>query len=166
MRDFDYTQSGYYFVTICTHERQCVLGNIIDGRALLSNAGKIASDCWQDLANHYAHIDLDEFVVMPNHLHGIIVLSDSGEAVNAQGPRAGFKPAPTRRHSLSEIIRAFKTFSGRRINRIRNRTGEPVWQRNYYERVIRNEKTLLAAREYIVNNPAKWSEDKYNPGNF
>ena len=166
LRDFDYTQSGYYFVTICTDERQCLLGDVADGKMLLNHAGKIAYDCWTDLPNHYAHVELDEFVVMPNHVHGIIVITDPGKGASPNEPGAGYKPAPTRRHTLSEVIRGFKTFSARHINRLRGGTGQPLWQRNFYEHVIRDETTLAAIREYVVNNPAKWSEDKDNPRNF
>ena len=111
------------------------------------------------LNGSYRHVALDEFVVMPNHTHGIIVLTAL--------VGAGFKPAPTttRRHALPEIVRGFKTFSSRRINEIRHTPGAPVWQRNYFERVIRNDNEMHHLREYIVNNPAKWDLDRENPGN-
>ena len=105
-------------------------------------------------------------MVMPNHVHGIIVIRDS-ENTGGPGPqRAGYKPAPTHGHALSEVVRGFKTFSARRINQLRNRVGQPVWQRDYYDHVIRNEQTLTAVREYILNNPAKWAEDRENPNNY
>jgi REP element-mobilizing transposase RayT len=111
------------------------------------------------LPNHYSHIDLDEYVVMPNHFHGIVWIRGDG--------RAGLKPAPTadrpRAHPLSEIVRAFKTFSARRINQMRSTPGMPVWQRDYYERVVRNERELNAIREYIQTNPLRWHLDKENP---
>ena len=124
----------------------------------LSQFGSIVEDCWNDLINHYPHVALDEFVVMPNHVHGVIRLNDDG--------RAGLKPAPTddgpRRHGLSKIVRAFKTFSARRINELRGTAGTPVWQRNYYERVVRNERELNAIREYTRANPLNWHLDKEN----
>ena len=166
LRGFDYGQPGAYFVTICTQKRRCILGDVVDDEVVLSPQGRIVSDCWHDLANHYEHIELDEFVVMPNHIHGIVVIIDSGKGCGANEVGAGFKPAPKGRHSLSEVVRAFKTFSARRINHLRNRTGEPVWQRNYYEHGIRDDTSLLAVREYIVINPAKWSEDRDNPLNL
>ena len=166
LRHYDYTQTGSNFVTICTHDRRCILGNVVDGKMLLSDAGKVVSECWNDLPNHYQHIELGEFIVMPNHVHGIVVITGSAEGLTSKKPQAGFKPAPTARHSLSEVIRGFKTFSGRRINRLTNSTGQPVWQRNFYEHVIRDETSLHTIREYIVNNPAKWSEDRYNPRNL
>lgn len=165
LNGYDYSQAGAYFVTICTHSRECVLGDVVDGKMRLNEAGNIALDCWNDLANHYKAIDLDEFVVMPNHVHGIIVIVNPGKVQGFSPQRAGYKPATTSVGTLPEVVRGFKTFSARRINQARNRTGQPVWQRNYYERVIRDEKTLAAVREYIVDNPAKWAEDRDNPKN-
>jgi putative transposase len=105
-----------------------------------------------NLPNHNRNIRLDSFIIMPNHIHGIVVIED----------RAGLEPAPT----LSEIVRQFKTFSSRRINKQRDNPGCPVWQRNYHERVIRDEKELSAIRAYIENNPRKWDSDKNNPRNI
>lgn len=166
LKGYDYSQPGAYFVTICTHGRECVLGDVVDGKMQLNEAGDIVLDCWNDLANHYESIELDEFVVMPNHVHGIIVIVDTGKVQGFSPQRAGYKPAPTIMITLPEVVRGFKTFSARRINQTSNRTGQKVWQRNYYERVIRDEKTLGAVREYIVNNPAKWEEDRDNPRNY
>ena len=135
-----------------------MFGDVMQDKMQLNDSGRLVLDCWNDLPNHYLHVELDEFVVMPNHIHGIIVLTPA--------ERAGLKPARTTRHPLSEIVRAFKTFSARRINALSITQGQPVWQRNYYEHVIRNEKTLQAVREYILNNPAKWAEDKENPQNI
>ena len=165
LQGYNYSQPGAYFVTLCTKNRLCLFGDVVNGQVLLSEEGRIAYDCWTDLPTHYTHIALDEFVVMPNHVHGIILIADAEKAISPNETRAGYKPAPTSRYSLSEVMRGFKTFSGRRINRLRNSTGQAVWQRNFYDHVIRDEKTLAAVREYIVNNPAKWSEDYYNPRN-
>jgi len=125
----------------------------------LNDLGKIVDKCWDDLPNHYPHIELDTFVIMPNHIHGIIMLHDD--------VGAGLKPAPTRkRHGLPEIVRAFKTFSSRHINQIRDTTGTPVWQRNYYEHVIRDETSLNDIRQYIIDNPLRWENDEENPTNI
>ncbi|HSE83161.1 MAG TPA: transposase, partial [Thermodesulfobacteriota bacterium] len=105
-------------------------------------------------------IKLDAFVIMPNHVHGIII-----NVANDVG--AGLKPAPTtvaKNHTLFEIVRGFKTFSSRRINETRGTPGSHVWQRNYYEHIIRNEDDLDEIREYIINNPLKWDSDTENPG--
>jgi REP element-mobilizing transposase RayT len=106
---------------------------------------------------HYPNVALDEFCVMPNHVHGVIWIAGVG--------RAGFKPVPTpeRCHGLPEIVRAFKMLSARRINEVRGTQGAAVWQRNYYERVIRDDRELNAIREYIQTNPLRWHLDKENP---
>jgi putative transposase len=110
---------------------------------------------WNELPNHYPCVTCDTFVVMPNHIHGIIVVRDTIVG-------AGLKPAPTR-HGLPEIIRGFKTFSARRINDLRESPGIPIWQRNYYEHIIRNEEELARIREYTANNPLQWENDRENP---
>jgi REP element-mobilizing transposase RayT len=121
----------------------------------LNQLGYIVHACWSELSLHYPKVTLDCFIVMPNHIHGIIFLR------GATG--AGFKPAPTRDAApVTEAVRAFKTFSARRVNSVLHRTGA-VWQRNYYERVVRNDRELNAIREYIVNNPARWEFDRENP---
>jgi len=159
LKYYDYSQAGAYFVTICTKDKSFLFGEIVDGLMSLNHFGEIVQTCWGDLAKHYPHAEPDVFVVMPNHIHGIIVLGDLSDV------GAGLKPAPTavKRCGLSEIIRAFKTFSSRRINELRGRHGIPVWQRNYYEHVIRNENDLNEISEYIVNNPLKWELDGDNP---
>jgi len=145
LKNYDYSQAGAYFVTICTQNKECLFGEIEVGKMSLNEYGQITTKCWHDLPNHYPHIELDEFVVMPNHTHGIIVI----------------KPAPTvKQHGLPEIIRAFKTFSSKQINLIRSTTGIPVWQRNYYEHIICSEPELNKVREYIVSNPLNWETDE------
>lgn len=160
LHGYDYSQEGAYFITICTHNRECLFGTVGAGSKpalaepvhyssmALNEYGEIVQHTWDDLVNHIEGIELDAFVVMPNHFHGIVVIDS----------RAGLEPAPT----LSEIVRQLKTFSARRINKIRDTQGVPVWQRNYYERVIRDENELSRVREYIVNNPANWLTDENN----
>ena len=159
LRDYDYAQAGMYFVTICSHQRVCLFGEISSGGMLANDAGRIVRATWDALPEHYAHVSLDAFIAMPNHVHGILVM-DSALAVGA-----GLKPAPTppTRHGLPEVVRAFKTFSSRRINEQRQTPGEKVWQRNYWERVIRNDEELRHIREYIQNNPAQWALDRLHP---
>ena len=166
LRNYDYSQAGAYFVTICVKDKRALLGEIVDRTIYLNGFGEIVQICWDDLSRHYSHVELDAFVVMSNHVHGIIVLPDSSDV------GVGLRPAPTPiptiggRCGLPEIIRAFKAFSSRRINELRGTSGTPVWQRNYYEHVIRNEADLHETREYIVNNPLKWDLDKENPKNL
>jgi REP element-mobilizing transposase RayT len=128
--------------------------------------GEIVQASWYELPDHYASLELAAFVVMPNHVHGVVFL---------HGPvGAGLRPAPTpherrtqvcgegRRVSLSEILRAFRSFSARQINIERHTPGAPVWQRGFYEHVIRNEADLHRIRRYIEENPLRWAEDEEN----
>jgi REP element-mobilizing transposase RayT len=149
LKGYNYAQSGAYFVTICTWQRQGLFGEITNKEMHLNIYGEIIQRYWGSLPEHQDDLELDEFIVMPNHVHGIIVLIDN--------------PSCKKRHGLPEIIRGFKTFSARRINKIRRLSGVPVWQRGYYEHIIRNEKSLMAIREYIINNPLSWEKDQYNP---
>jgi len=169
LRGYDYAQAGAYFVTVCVHEGRHLLGAFQDGELQLHEPGEIVTACWQDLVRHYPHVILDEFVVMPNHVHGIIVLSDVAAGVGAPiGVGAGLRPAPTgvtnefKRHGVPEIVRAFKSFSARRINALRGIDHHPVWQRNYYEHIIRDGE-LDRIREYVRTNPLRWACDRYNP---
>ena len=173
VKGYDYSQAGAYFITICTKNRESLFGEIIDNEIVLNDIGRLIQLSWFDLPNHYAHIELDEFVAMPNHIHGIIFFSHP-LTIESDVVGAGLKPAPTRivdsrpisktkRQPLSEIVRAFKTFSARRINAYRNTAGSPVWQRNYYEHIIRNEDDLNRIRQYIIDNPRDWDRDQENP---
>lgn len=168
LQGYDYAQDGAYFVTICTYNRECVLRELIGEAMQINLFGSIVQDSWLDLPNHYFHTELDAFVIMPNHVHGIIVLNAARDLKGG----VGLRPTPTlastskHHHSLSEIVRAFKSFSTHRINELRDSPGGAVWQRNYYERIIRSEKMLNDARLYIETNPAQWAFDKDNPANF
>jgi putative transposase len=171
LKGYDYTQPGAYFVTLVTQGRECLFGEIVDGDMRLDEAGRMVEWTWYDLPNHIDNIALDAFVVMPNHVHGIIIIRERvGVAVAVVG--AGSEPAPTepaptepghRNHGLPEIVRQFKTFSAKRINQWRGITGQPVWQRNYYEHIIRNEISMQRIREYIAANPQQWALDRENP---
>jgi len=156
LKGYDYAQPGAYFVTVCTYRRDCLLANVVDGAVIPNLPGQLVQEAWHGLPNHYPHVGLDAFVIMPNHVHGIIVLS-------GDGVEAGLKPASTIRHALPEVVRGFKTFSSRRINAWRQTSGTHVWQRNYYEHVIRNERELDKIRAYIGTNPLKWTLDRENP---
>ena len=159
LKEYDYSRSGAYFVTICAHKRKYLFGNIVNDEMALSEYGKIVENVWYNLTGHYQNIKLDKFIVMPNHIHGIIILMDMDDV------GAGFKPAPTdltKYYPLSEIVRAFKTFSARHVNELRITPGIPVWQRNYHEHIVRNENELNRIREYIMNNPLRWQFDREN----
>ena len=167
LKDYDYAQSGAYFVTIVTRGRACLFGEVLDGDMQLNDAGRMVQSVWDDLPAHYPRLKPDEFVVMPNHIHGVIMLSDritAGDGDVGTDGRAGFKPAPTNaQHGLLEIIRALKTFSAQHINELRHTIGASIWQRNYFEHVIRDEESLNRIRQYILDNPARWEFDRENP---
>lgn len=148
LKNYDYSQAGAYFVTLCTHNRECLFGEILDDVLQLNESGRVLQKTWEDLPNHYHHVELDAWIIMPNHVHGVIILT----------------PASTNtRHGLPEIIRALKSFSSRHINKMHGTPGRAIWQRNYWEHVIRNEADLLRITEYIQNNPAQWALDQLNP---
>ncbi len=146
LRGYDYTQAGAYFVTICTRGRLPLFGRISDDKMVRSRFGDVVDDCWLGLPLHYANVSLDSFIVMPDHVHGIFFLCET------QVP--GLRPGPTR-HGVAEIVRALKTFSARRVNGLRGKQRTAVWQRGYYERVIRSERELTALRQYVQQNPLR-----------
>ncbi|MBI1925795.1 transposase [Candidatus Poribacteria bacterium] len=154
LKNYDYTQSGYYFLTICVHQRECLFGEIVEGNMITNDVGEIVQQTWDHLPNRFPTVAVDSFVVMPNHVHGIIIIKSNAD----RGVGAALAPP-----ALGDIVRAFKSISAVQGNRILGRSGRPLWQRNYYERVIRNDDELTRAREYILNNPAKWEMDAENP---
>jgi REP element-mobilizing transposase RayT len=246
LQEYDYTQPGAYFVTICTYQRQCLFGEIIDGAMHLNACGEIVQACWNNLPNHFPFIELDAFIIMPNHIHGIIILTeqmvDAGVGVDVEvdvgvgvgvgakhscpdvsnSPKALSKnaspcpgisnypktspcpdvsnypktlsknaspcpgisnypktlskntspyldvssplpPKGTQSGSLGAIVQNFKSVSTRKINRINSTSGETIWQRNYHDRIIRDEKSLHHIQQYITENPHAWTQDPENP---
>ncbi len=220
LKRYDYTQRGAYFVTICTHQRNCLFGEIVDGEIKLNTNGEIARGSWLSIPRHFKNVELDEFVIMPNHLHGIIIIESSevagealanqdfsqlfsevaGEALANQDFSQSFSEvvgealanqdfskqqnlssqcfAPTvytgetvkingtKPQSLAAITQNYKSVSTRQINRMNKAKGNVIWQRNYYEHIIRNEEALNNILEYIVNNPINWVKDQENPDLF
>ncbi len=162
LKGYDYSGAGFYFVTVCTKNRGCVLGEVIDGRMAINGSGNIVKKCWEWLAQQFPYVRLDEWVIMPDHLHGIIFVG------------AGLAPAPHDVHwatarvapTIGEIIGSFKSLcvvewlkyiTRNNINEIGK-----IWQRNYFERIIRNKKELNQKRQYIRNNPLKHKLEKNN----
>ncbi|MDD5567618.1 MAG: transposase [Candidatus Omnitrophica bacterium] len=162
LKGYDYSQNGYYFVTICTYGRQEWFGKISNGDMELNTNGCIVSACWNDLPNHYRNVELDEFIVMPNHVHGIIGINNVGNGLKPFPTTDQLIPSKTKNHGLSEIIRGLKTFSSRRINGTIESGNKFHWQKSFYDHIIRNELSLNRIREYIVNNPRNWNEDEEN----
>jgi REP element-mobilizing transposase RayT len=170
--EYDYA-SGAYFVTICTARRACLFGDVMDGRVRLSPSGRIVAEEWERSASVRPTIGIGAFVVMPNHLHGIVTIRDGEPSVGAHSNapqegallRAPTVAEPTRRapRTLGSFVGAFKGAATRRINALRDTPGEPVWQRNYYEHVIRDEEDYVRICAYIEDNPRRWAEDEYHP---
>jgi len=165
LRGYDYSEEGAYFVTICTWDRQPLLGRIVEGRMIPSECGWVVAQSWLDIPGHFPDVGLDEWVVMPNHLHGILVISHDrrGTACRAPTPASERFGKPTT-GSLPTIVRSFKAAATRRINVLRGSGGRSVWQRGYYEHVIRNEAELDRLRRYVLDNPVQWDTDEDNPG--
>jgi REP element-mobilizing transposase RayT len=215
LKGHDYAQPGAYFVTICTRERESLFGYVVNGEMLLNEAGETARRCWEDIPDHFPLVELDAFVIMPNHVHGIIVITEpcrgeksfapidaptttsgttpqspsrtigsmvrgseivipcKGEASvppHSSEEQRGSDASPLRQPpngtqpgSLSAIVQNFKSVSTRRMNAACGAPGRPLWLRNYYEHIVRDEAELTAIREYIQGNPARWDDDENNP---
>lgn len=187
LKGYDYTQTGAYFLTLCTWQRECLFGKIVNGEMQLSLYGEAVKYNWYYLNKRCSYVQLDAFTIMPDRVHGIIWLTDN-DPTNTVDVGAGLEiasvwktnissePAPTiydnngkstffksthpKRRSLPEIIQGFKTSSATRINQLRCMAGVPVWQRNYYEHIIRNEEFLQKIRVYVINNPSFWQQDE------
>ena len=159
LKDWDYSRAGWYFITICTKNREMMFGNISNNRMILNKKGEIVRNSWDDLVNHYSNIKLDAFIIMPNHIHGIIAITHNVKTGLKPVSTIKNKPVSVKQYTLSEIMRGFKTFSARKINQLYNRSGIPLWQPRFYDHIIRNNNDLTRIREYIRNNPNKWQND-------
>jgi putative transposase len=179
---YDYSSAGAYFVTVVTWGRDCLFGEVVDGGMVLNKAGKIVQWEWQNLASAFKFLELGASQVMPNHFHGILffhevgatrpgltqnlagklitqnesVLGLDGSPLHPNGPKAG---------SLGAVIGQFKSRVTKRLWKIPELAGAPIWQRNYYEHIIRNEREMGTIWCYIEANPANWGEDEENPNN-
>ena len=172
LQGYDYTQAGAYFTTVCTYQRQLLFGEVVDGEMQLSQFGHIVQAEWLRTAIVRPNVELDEFIIMPNHIHGIIVLTDPPMATH----RATHRVAPTagcdaskerligpRSGSIGAILGQFKSIVSKRINVIRKATDTPIWQRDYHDHIIRDERALNNIRQYIAENPLRWADDPENP---
>ena len=163
-RGFDYTQPGAYFVTLVTSNREVVFDD--------ARFKRIAEACWHWLGEHFSEVVLDEFVIMPNHLHGILIVNGSETSDPPPPRRRPSRRAPTAEGHLppqkakpvGRLVGAFKTVSTSRINQLRGTPGALVWQRNFFDRVARSEAEMERIRQYIYdNNPVMWEQDPENP---
>src|SRR5919108_4995307 len=157
LANYNYAEFGAYFVTIVAHNRRCIFGEVVDGKIELNDLGQIVTEEWERSHHIRKEIGLDGFVVMPNHLHGIVMI----RPVGATG-RSPSLSGPLKR-SLGACVAGFKSAVTTRINQLCVTPGLRIWQRNYYEHIIRDEESLNRIRQYILDNPAGWSLDPENP---
>lgn len=175
LQGYDYSRPGSYFITICTYNREQLYGKIVNEKMVLNEYGKMVEKCWMEIPVHFPHVELDVYVVMPDHLHGIIVITNMGlRNANVVGSQHAVNlhlmPQQNRCEQFGKpisgtiptIIRSYKSAVTKQINQYRNTPGAPVWQRNYYEHIIRNGSALKHIRQYILNNPKNWETDENN----
>jgi putative transposase len=167
----DYAAPAAYYITICTKNRECLFGTVAAGTMRLNSIGEIARLCWEEIPIHFPNVETDTFVIMPNHVHGILWVNGRQTDVSV-GANNYLPLQPTRSRlfpmghgtskTVGSIIRGFKigVMTGVR----KKFPARPIWQRNYYERVIRNDPELNRIRQYIADNPAQWESDRNNPG--
>jgi putative transposase len=157
LKSYDYSQSGAYFITICSMNRQHLFGEIENGLMSLSELGELVRDHWEDLPKHFPMIELDAFVVMPNHLHGILLITDVGTQSIASETKTNKTP------KLGTIVATYKAAVSRQVNRLSIVEGH-FWQGRYHDHIIRSEKTLNIIRQYVATNPERWEDDTFYSG--
>lgn len=163
LRHYDYSSAGAYFVTLCTFQKQQLFGEIVEGEMVLNEIGSIVHFEWKQTEVIRPTIVMDVFVVMPNHLHGIVIFENNHSTINDVNDNVGaYSCAPLHhpRRSLGSFVSQFKATTTKQINISRGTPQTPVWQRNYHEQIIRNDKELNSVREYIQYNPQNWSTDE------
>ena len=195
LKGYNYSLPGYYYITICTQDREQLFGDVVNGKMKINNIGKMVNKFWLKLPKRFDNIKLDQYQIMPNHIHFIIRIvgaihespdmihksSDIGIHANTRAHRdantRAHRDANTRAHRdtplrwgkrqlLPKCIGYLKMNSSKQINQLKNISGQSVWQRNYYEHIIRNETELNKIREYITLNPAMWDRDRNNTEKF
>ena len=160
---YDYSQPGCYFVTICTWGKDNLFGNVLNHTMELNAVGQVVEELWANIPAHRPGVIPDEFIVMPNHIHGIVVIPNNRRGTACRAPTAAERFGYPVAGSLPTIVRSFKSAATTAINQLRGTPGAPIWQRNYYEHVIRGETPLNRIRQYILDNPANWDKDPDNP---
>ena len=163
LKDFDYSTAGYYFVTVVSHKRKNIFGEIIDRELNLNRLGLIVEKTWQEIPMHFPYIVVDSYVVMPNHFHGIVIINKVG-AQHAEPLRHAELQIKTQ--PLGVIVRSFKSAVTKRVHDLGLFVGEKIWQRNYYEHIIRDEHDHQQIADYILSNPFNWEYDHENPENI
>jgi REP element-mobilizing transposase RayT len=177
LKGYDYSQAGAYFVTIVAYQREALFGEIVHGMVCLNEWGALVENEWRRLEKRFDRVSMDEFIVMPNHLHGVLVIKESIESIGQlrsglvgaghensilSGDSSLAPPLQSAR-SLGAIIQAYKSTTARWINSLRRTTGAPVWQRYYYEHIVRDAPEMNRNRQYIQENPQHWEKDRENP---
>ncbi|MEH2313519.1 MAG: transposase [Nostoc sp.] len=199
LKKYNYASAGGYFITICSHQRECLFGEVVDGTMQLNDLGQIVAEEWERSPNLRQEIKLDAWIVMPNDFHGIIFiepvaylgannhhaavvgaqglaplqsngLPQSDAPLQSKGLPQSDAPLPSnmpnrKPRSLGSFIAGFKMAVTKRINLLRGTPRVPIWQRNYYEHIIRNEAALYKIREYVQTNPISWNTDQLHPHN-
>mgnify|MGYP001949967121 CR=1 FL=1 len=177
-KGYDYTQAGLYFITICCQNRACLFGEIENGKMMLNDAGAIANDCWLNIPNHFPNAILHEYVIMPNHVHGIIELvganhhspetelhlpknKKNNNSVIGDNRAKNVSPLRSPSKTVGSVVRGFKIGVTKWMRQ--NTDTFYIWQRNYWEHIIRDDKSHENISQYIINNPTKWNNDKLNP---
>lgn len=164
LKGYNYSKPDSYFVTICTKDRKCLFGENVDEELFLNQMGKIVEKYWLEIPMHFPNVVYDEFVIMPNHIHGIIVITNDDNPVGSileLTLQELYDRKQRRLMTLPKIVGRFKMNSAKQINIIRNLPRKPVWQRNYYEHIFRDEASLNRIRNYIRDNPKNWKEDNH-----
>lgn len=164
--EYDYSLLHWYYVTINTKNHVCCFGEVINGNMILNEFGEIAENCWKEIPAHFLRVTLDYFVIMPNHLHGIIAINEQSERnTEHENVETGHAPSlQSKRNSLSDIVGSFKSSVSRQIHKKCN--SDFHWQERFYDRIIRNENELFQIRKYIELNPFKWDLEKNNNENL
>lgn len=177
LKNYDYSFPGGYFLTICTHNKECIFGEIINGEMTLNDLGRIAHDEWLNTGKIRDNVIVDEFIVMPNHVHGILIVNDGGPEkstkCNPVETNCNLSLQKTQKipkqhgtsQTIGSIIRGFK-IGVTKYSRQKTNMFTKIWQPNYYDHIIRNENELNRIREYIIQNPAKWTDDRNNIENM
>jgi len=182
LKGHDYTCPGYYFLTLLVKNRACVLSEINNKKVILSEIGKIANECWLSIPEHFPNTKLGEYVIMPNHIHGIIEIVETiapidpnettKRATESVAPTLSLKPKGPKPKSIGSIIGQFKSVVSKKIKQQKDdriRLTDPVtpfsnvwtgWHRDYHDRIIRNQEELYRIRTYIINNPKNWDKEK------
>lgn len=162
LRGYDYTTTGDYFVTLCTLGRECLFGEVETREVKLSEIGTMARLFWEEIPRHFQNVVLDSWIIMPNHIHGILSIRSGRPTTSADAQNATSKRCVLP-GSLGAIIRSFKAVTARKVNEIRGTQGWTIWQRNYYEHIIQTPVELMGIRRYINDNPLQWDLDRENP---